>query len=901
MPRFFDFFRTRTPASSSATAYPPVTLASLAAIAGVALQLAQPALWQQAAYVAACGAALLLLGAWLRCNQRAWCLCLALLLLGFGSTGWRAAHFARQQLAPALEGRDVLVEGSVIGLPQWFDDGARFTLAVEQATLNGEPVALPHKLALGWYVPRQWRKTAANAAHVADASADDSANKAAFGNTKNTPATCRICPTPGQRWRMTVRLKQPHGNRNPFGFDYELWLWGQGIGATGYVRNGRNDAPPQPLQAAPWHSSLAWLHRLRLQVRESIYQHLALPASAAAINSNDINDSNVNDGNDTSDTSTASIANSTAAPSSASFSAYAQRRAGVIAALVMGDQSAIERQDWDVFRITGVAHLMSISGLHITLFALLASGVLGWLWRQGTRWGARWGMPLCLWCPAPLVALWGGVFLAGAYALFSGWGVPAQRTVCMLAAVAWLRSGGRHWPWHAVLAVAAAVVLALDPWALLQAGFWLSFVAVAVLFATSGARQAPAGSLWQSLHQGTEGFIRQQRVVFLALSPLSLLLFGQISLIGLLANMLAVPLVTFGITPLAMLGVLHPALWHAADWLLQWLMVGLQWFAALPLAHYQAAIAPWWAGLAGIAGGLLLCLRLPWGLRLQGALWLLPLLLWQAPRPAAGQFDLLAADIGQGSAILVRTQRHSLLFDTGPQYSANSDAGQRVLLPLLAALDERPNHIILSHSDTDHIGGATSVASQHPQARLIGAIASTHPLHQQHTITPCLAGQSWQWDGVEFSFLHPLDDAYNGRTKTNSMSCVLRISNGQRTALLPGDIPAPQERAIIARQTALNQSLQADVLLVAHHGSKSSSSHDWLQAVQPQWALIQQGYRNRYQHPHPTVLQRLAHHGSTTLQSDQCGAIWWHSSANTAHCERHTHRRYWQHQTQAAN
>ncbi len=880
MPRFFDFFRTRMQTSSSATAYPPVTLASLAAIAGVALQLAQPALWQQAVYVAACGAALLLLGAWLRCNQRAWCLCLAVLLLGFGSTGWRAAHYARQQLAPALQGRDVLVEGSIIGLPQWLDDGARFTFAVEHATLNGEPVALPHKLALGWYAPRQWRNTAAdaaNAADVADVTANDAAGKAAFGNAQSTPATCRICPTPGQRWRMTVRLKQPHGNRNPFGFDYELWLWGQGIGATGYVRNGRNDMPPQPLQAAPWHSSLAWLHRLRLQVRESIYRQLAPPEAS----------------------STSAAAKNNAA--SATLVTLAQRRAGVIAALVMGDQSAIERQDWDVFRITGVAHLMSISGLHITLFALLANGVLGWLWRQGTRWGARWGMPLCLWCPAPQVALWGGVLLAGAYAAFSGWGVPAQRTVCMLAAVAWLRSGGRHWPWYAVLAVAAAVVLALDPWALLQAGFWLSFVAVAVLFATSGEQQAPASGLWQRLRQGAVGFIRQQRVVFLALSPLSLLLFGQVSLIGLLANMLAVPLVTFGITPLAMLGVLHPALWHGADWLLQGLMLCLQWFAALPLAHYQAAIAPWWAGLAGIAGGLLLCLRLPWGLRLQGVLWLLPLLLWQAPRPAAGQFDVLAADIGQGSAILVRTRNHSLLFDTGPQYSANSDAGQRVLLPLLAALDEKPDQIILSHSDSDHIGGASSVASQHPQASITGAIPEAHPLHQQYHITPCLDGQSWQWDGVEFGFLHPLDDAYNGRTKTNAMSCVLRISNGQRTALLPGDIPAPQERAIIARQSALDQSLRAVVLLVAHHGSKSSSSNDWLQAVQPQWALIQQGYRNRYGHPHPTVLQRLAQHGSTTLQSDQCGAVWWQSSTNSAHCERHTHRRYWQHQALQEN
>ncbi|MDO5654035.1 MAG: DNA internalization-related competence protein ComEC/Rec2, partial [Brachymonas sp.] len=476
-----------------------------------------------------------------------------------------------------------------------------------------------------------------------------------------------------------------------------------------------------------------------------------------------------------------------------------------------------------------------------------------------------------------------------------GWGVPAQRTSIMLLAVAVLRSRGLVWPWHAVLAWAAVAVLLADPWALMQAGFWLSFVAVAVLFATSTPQPQP-GSAWRKVRDKWLGFFRTQGIITAVLAPLTLLLFGQVSVVGFVANALAVPLVTFVVTPLALLGVAWAPLWQLAAWVLNYLMQGLQTLSALSWANYHAAAAPWWVGVAGVAGGLLAVLRLPLPWRLSGALALVPVLLWQAPRPAPGHFDLLAADVGQGSAVLVRTRHHSLLFDAGPRYSITSNAGERVLLPLLLTLDETPEWLVLSHEDTDHVGGAEALVQAYPQLQLLGAIASTHPLQAQRPVVPCVAGQHWRWDGVDFRILHPLASAQDGIDKvSNSLSCVLHISNGKRSALLPGDVEVAQESAILARLAEAGVSLQADVLLAGHHGSKTSTSAEWLAAVQPRLALVQQGYANRYQHPHPSVVQRLQQHGVAVHVSEACGAAWWRSDDNTLYCERIDRRRYWQH------
>ena len=802
----------------------PGSYALMGVLLGTAVQLQQPALpgWPVHAAVLACALALLGLAVWRRlpAGGRA-----ALALSGAAALAWalcglRALAFMAGSLAPALQGQDVVVTGIVAAMPQPREDGLRLRLAPESALLAGRAVALPSLIDLSWYATG-W-------------SGEDAA------------------PVPsvraGERWRLTVRLKSPHGARNPHGFDYELWLWEQGVQATGYVRRGARNPAPERLGATWQHP----VEQMRQGVRDAILRRLAGGEEDAA----------------------------------------RRRAAGVVAALVTGDQRAIDRADWDVFRITGVAHLMSISGLHITLFAWLASAAVQWLWRRSAR--------LCLGVPAPHAALLGGVALAGAYALFSGWGVPAQRTVLMLACVALLRLSGRRWPWPQVWLLACAAVLLADPWAMLQAGFWLSFVAVGVLFATdmraNNQANTTAGGRFLSL-------LREQWVVTLALSPLTLLLFGQVSVVSLLANLLAIPWTTLVVLPLALGGVLWPVLWHAAAASVSLLGLWLQWLAAWPWAQLTLPVAPLWAGAAAVCGGVLLALRLPWRLRLLGLPLLLPALAWQPARPAPGQFDVLALDIGQGQAVLVRTAQHSLLYDTGPRYSGTADAGERVVVPLLQALGERLDLVVLSHGDSDHTGGASAVLRRQPQARLLGAPgASSAPLPPGVVPQPCLAGQRWQWDGVEFAVLHPFAPAVQvdgARAPiSNARSCVVRVQaqpaqSGRSggAALLTGDIERAQEQALLAASAPL----AADLLLVPHHGSKTSSSDAFIAAVRPSAALVQTGWRNRFGHPAAEVAQRYRAHGVPLAQTPVCGAAAWASDTRTVRCERSASRRYWHH------
>jgi len=839
LPRLFPTLQASDPVAAA------LTPTLLGVLAGSALQVQQGVLWSGKVYMLLVLLALMacaLTAIFKRVNRhlaqgpassaemgaanglaRSGSYLLIVALLAFGATGWRAAAFISTALVPALEGRDIQVTGVVASLPQPFEGGVRFGFDVDAATLNSQNVTLPKRLELAWYAG-VWGRS--------DATGESA------GDLQRAPQPVQA----GERWQMTVRLKAPHGGINPFGFDYELWLWEQGVQATGYVRASRHDPAPQLLESTWQHPVDRW----RQRVRERIF------ASVAEANA-----------------------------------------AGVMAALVTGDQRAIERADWSVFRATGVAHLMSISGLHITMFAWLAAALVGAGWRCSGR--------LCLRLPAPSAALIGGVLLAAGYALFSGWGVPAQRTVLMLATVGALRLAGVRWPWPQVWLLACAVVVAADPWALLQAGFWLSFVAVGVLFASdSGATDASdkrAGGRFLSL-------LREQWVITLALTPLVLLLFGQVSVVGLLANAIAIPWVTLLVTPLAMLGTLVPGVWSLCAWAVQ-LMAGLlQALASWPWAVLWLPQAPVWAGAVGVLGGALLALRLPWSLRLAGLPLLLPVLLWQAPRPPAGEFELLAADVGQGSAVLVRTQKHALLFDAGPRFSVESDAGQRVLVPLLRALGVQLDTLVLSHRDSDHVGGAPAVLHMQPRAQLLSSIEDNNVLQTLRPAARCVAGQRWQWDGVDFEMLHPQAGDYGVVKKTNAMSCVLRIASATQAALLTGDIEQAQEAELVQRLApappltpSAQSGLHADVLLAPHHGSHSSSSDAFLDAVQPRIVLLQAGYRNRFGHPHGPVLVRYANHGARVIDTPHCGAITWQSwQADAVRCERQVHQRYWQHQ-----
>jgi competence protein ComEC len=325
----------------------------------------------------------------------------------------------------------------------------------------------------------------------------------------------------------------------------------------------------------------------------------------------------------------------------------------------------------------------------------------------------------------------------------------------------------------------------------------------------------------------------------------------------------------------------------------QALSMYLSWLAALPGATLSVAQAPLWAAVAGLLGGVLLVMRLPWSLRLLGLPMLMPVLFWQAPRPAVGEFELLAADIGQGNAVLVQTARHALLFDAGPSYSRESDAGHRVLVPLLRALEVRLDTLVLSHRDSDHTGGASAVLATQPGAGLLSSIEDEHALQKLRAATRCAAGQNWEWDGVRFEVLHPRIEDYDVKLKPNAMSCVLRISNDAQTVLLTGDIEQKQEALLLASGV----SLKADVMLVPHHGSKTSSSAQFLDAVAPRMALVQAGYRNRFGHPAPSVMTRYEERKIRVIDSAHCGAARWLSMLpQQVNCQRDEGRRYWHHQ-----
>jgi competence protein ComEC len=726
-------------------------------------------------------------------------LALPLLVAGAAALGfvWAAA-FAQLRLADelpaALEGRDIELTGVVAGLPQALERGVRFEFDVEQA-----PAGVPPHISLAWYRGRD--------------DADDEASP-------------RVPVRAGERWRFTVRLKRPHGNLNPHGFDYEAWLFERDIRATGYVR----PASAARIEAQVWRPGYA-VEMLRESIRDRF--RAALPDAPYA---------------------------------------------GILVALAIGDQHSIDPALWLSFARTGITHLMSISGLHVTMLAGLAYVLVNWLWRRSAR------LPLHI--PAQHAAAIGGFLAAFLYCLLAGFAVPAQRTLYMLGVVALARLAAREMAASRVLLLALLLVLLLDPWAVLAAGFWLSFGAVALLFLIGSGRLGPAHWLIE--------WGRAQWAVTLGMLPALLALFQQFSLVSPLANALAIPLVSFVITPLALLGtlpLLDPLL-SLAHFFTAWLMRFVDWLAGLPLAMWQQAAPPAWAVLLALAGGVWLLLPRGFPSRWLGVLAFLPLLTVLPPRPAPGTAAITVLDVGQGLAIHVQTATHDLLFDAGPAFSADADSGNRIIAPYLRAMGvRRLDAMVISHADKDHEGGAASVLAALPVALLKTSLPFEHALSAQpvpHEL--CRDGDAWNWDSVRFEMLHPAAAALS--RKTNDLSCVLRVTAGGKTMLLTSDIEAVSEQALLSRHPA---GLSAAVMTVPHHGSKTSSTPGFIAAVAPRDVIFPVGYRNRFGHPTEEVVARYLEGGARLHRTDADGAIGVSLAAagiGFRH-ERAERRRYW--------
>ena len=641
----------------------------------------------------------------------------------------------------------------------------------------------------------------------------------------------------GERWQLTVRLKRPHGYANPNGFDVEAWLLENSLRATGSVRNDE----PNRLLATNAGRAIDHLNRLRERLRERMQQALS-----------------------------------------------GQRYAGVLIALAIGDQRAVSEADWSLFNATAVSHLLSISGAHVTLFA----GWMGWLTMAGWRRSPR----LLAWLPAQQAAALVAAVVAVAYAALAGFEVPAQRTCYMLLAAAFALMLRRTLsPWL-ILVLALTVVLAIDPWAVLAVGFWFSFGAVAFLLYVSVGRVG--GRPWWHTVLAT------QAAVTLGLAPLSLALFQQVSLVGPLANAVAIPLVTLLVVPLTLLWLVVPldALLLAAHQLMLWLVQGLQWLLTWPAPLWMQHAPPWWAVALAIAGCVVMLAPRGWPHRWLGALWCLPLFTVVPPAVPEGEFRLTALDIGQGTTAIVQTANHTLVYDTGPRWTDSADAGSRLIAPYLRGSGTGRIHgLVVSHLDIDHSGGARSLLNMLPVDWMLTSVfneADIVTVARSRSVTPiaCIRGQSWQWDGVRFEVLHPEADSYlEAKLKTNDRSCVIKVSSAQFSALLTADIEALSERALVERYADQSTMLRSDVLLMPHHGSLTSSTPAFIDAVAPKLALINAGYRNRFGHPRDAVLARYRERDIDVLRTDWHGAIVLDSvqGVTSASKYRDVRRRYW--------
>jgi competence protein ComEC len=655
----------------------------------------------------------------------------------------------------------------------------------------------------------------------------------------------------GSRWQLPLRLKPPHGALNRHGFDYELHLLERGIGAAGHVRPKGDWRLLERQASAPYA-----LARLRQTLKERIVAALGPERPLA----------------------------------------------GIVVALAVGDQSAIEREDWRLFRDTGISHLVAISGLHVTMLAWLATLAVGRLWRRSAR--------LMDALPTPHAARCGGLALAWAYALVAGFGIPAARTVLMLSAWTLARMSGLRHALVDVLAAAALVVLAFDPWALLQPGFWLSFAAVGFLgWADPAAARGESVVGWRARLAAAT---RAQAVASLALAPLTVLFFQQVSLVGPLANALAIPLVSLAVTPLALVGLVLPAplsdgAWVAAHSLLQGLHAVLGWLAAFPFAVWSLPAPPAWALAAALAAIAWLLLPAAIGrLRFLALPLLLPLVLHEPPRPPFGRFEAHVLDVGQGTAVLIRGAGSDWLYDTGPSYRSGSDAGERIVVPYLRALGvRRLDALVVSHRDDDHAGGVASVLAALPVARVLSSVDARDPMFAgaADRVERCRAGQTWQHDGLRFELLHPQPQHEDDpRFKPNDRSCVLKVVAADGAALLlTGDAERRAEQAMLERDAA---ALRATVLLAGHHGSKTSTGDALLAAVAPQAVLVQVGYRSRYGHPHASVVARIEAAGLPLLRTDCLGGLVWTSDAAAAGSgqfaqARSERWRYWRHTCEA--
>jgi len=687
------------------------------------------------------------------------------MLLGFLWTAYRIDQHLQVEFAPELAGRDQWVAGWVDSFPNRATGQVTFSLRLAS---DGRPVGVPRRLRLTWYEPP-------------------------------------IEIDAGNALRLLVRLKQPRGLANPGGFDYERWLFLEGYGATGYVREGgrQQNASNSP---ARW-----WLTK-----RADLARKIAAAAPGA--------DASV-----------------------------------FLTALALGERFGFDERHWEGLRRTGTSHLVAISGLHIGLVAVLSFFVLRRIWLRLPGILAHYDLQ-----GAALVSF----ACAGFYAAAAGFAVPTQRALLMLS-VAYLAILTRRFvSMTAGLSAAFLFVLLWDPLSIISPSFWLSFIAVGLLWQLGQSQTISVLNSHPAWAEFRES-IRVQWGICLGLTPLVVLFFGEVSLVSPLVNFVAIPIFSLVLVPLTLLATLTLSVEFLGPYLMYGAGVFAQsvWWALDSIAGWgwSAMILPQadrWQFVLAVIGVIFALPVHPLPGRYLSGFAILPLLVVQTDGPESGVAVATVLDVGHGLAVIVETHKHVLLYDAGPRYRSGFDSGRDIVLPALRAKGRtRLDTIVISHADNDHSGGAAAVIESFPRARLIAGpdVELTHA-------STCRGGQGWVWDGVEFSFLHPPA----GYTPLgNDSSCVLKVATRSGALIITGDIESRGERTLLSQISEL----QAEVVVVPHHGSATSSTMALVDAINARYAIVSAAYANQWGFPRPEVRARWEASGAEILTTGASGAI----------------------------
>jgi len=693
-----------------------------------------------------------------------------------------------------FERQTIQVQGVIIGLPSQQSGNTKFRFLVESANqISGEPIEVlsDKKLLLSCY-------------------------------------RCKLDILPDQRWRLSVRLKRPHGFASWGAFDYEKYLFRHQIVAKGYVRlKESNELLENPKQSVHF-----WRWRIK--------QRLASLDTGNSVGME------------------------------------------IVQALSIGDKSGLEQSQRAVFQDTGVSHLMAISGLHVGLVFIGVSIIAGWLLFPFAR-----VFDLLPRQHLVLLPALGSAFL---YSALAGFAVSTQRALTMLCVYVLCRLFARDVSLFKVLLITVCLIVLVSPWSILDVGFWLSCGAVFIIAAASSKK---IGEPNERL-----ALVRLQPILWFGMLPITVLFFGQVSFVSPLVNLVAVPLFCLLLIPLTLVGVIISIV-GVADWPLillsrsfDWVYMALEWVSRTPVAKYYVTEWSAWHWALYVSLVLTFYLRLPFNKVIAQCLIGGSLLLAMISNISGGisedELEIALLDVGQGLAMVIQSGDYVLVYDTGPKYSTGFTAAEAVLLPFLRARGiKRVDKLIISHADNDHIGGYQSLIDAFDVAQVL-----TSRVDKLTQAKECVSGQHWQQGATFFAILSPSDDTPKG---SNNRSCVLQVRHGKTTVLITGDIEKQVERHLLRNQS---DSLAADIMLVPHQGSKTSSTPDFIDAVQPSLAILAAGYRNHYGHPHADVVERYnsrkidlvstIDNGTVRLKINKQG--WQRESY------RHARRRFWHHQ-----